>query len=99
MVIEVGYGSQVPADEIRVTIYLVKSWTTDETIATQFFPASYDQYGNLTQGYFSYTWYNYTMTLQMQEQRAYNFNYDSDGILLLDGFCYDENRYIYYDPL
>ena len=24
---------------------------------------------------------------------------DNEGNLLLDGFCYDENKYIYYDPL
>ena len=97
--IDAGYGSQEPADNMCVMITLVKSWTSDELIATYFYPASYDQNGDLTQGYFSYTWYDYTMTLQMQDEREYDFNYDSEGILLLDGFCYDENRYIYYEPL
>ena len=97
--IEVGYGSQVPADNMRVSIYLVKSWAADETIATYFFPASYDYNGDLIQGYFSYTWYDTTMTVQMQEERHFDYNYNSDGILLLYGFCYDEQKYIYYEPL
>lgn len=93
-------NSQEQPDNIIVTITLVKSWESSQQIARYFFPASYDQdTGELAQGSFTYRWYQTTMTVQMQDDRDFEYNYDNDGNLLIEGYCFDESRYIYYDPL
>ncbi|MBQ1167799.1 MAG: hypothetical protein II143_01745, partial [Bacteroidales bacterium] len=93
-------NSQEQPDNIIVTITLVKSWESSQQIARYFFPASYDQdTGELVQGSFTYRWYQTTMTVQMQDDREYEFNYDNNGNLLIEGYCFDESRYIYYDSL
>ncbi len=93
-------GGQDQPDNIIVTVTMVKSWESSELIGRYFFPASYDQNtGELVQGFFTYRWYKTVLNVQMQDDREYEFNYDNEGNLLLDGFCYDENKYIYYDPL
>ena len=97
--IDASYGSQEPADNIIVTVNLVRSWTANEQIARYFYPASYDQDGNLSQTYFSYTWYRRTVTVQMQDVRDYWFDYDQNGNYLKKGFWYEESKYIYYEPL
>ena len=92
------HGQEEP-DNIIVTITLFKSWESSQLIARYFFPASYDQdTGELVQGYFSYRWYQTVLTVQMQDDREFEFNYDNEGNILLYGYCYDENKYIYYDP-
>ena len=97
--IDASFGSQEQADNIIVTVTLVKSWTGDLLIAQYFYPASYDEYGDLVQGYFSYSWYNRTLTVQMQDVREYQFSYDDNGDILKEGFWYEDGRYIYYEPL
>lgn len=93
-------NSQEQPDNIIVTITLVKSWESSQQIARYFFPASYDQdTGELVQGSFTYRWYQTTMTVQMQDDREYEYNYDNNGNLLIEGYCFDESRYIYYDSL
>ena len=97
--IDASYGSQEPADNIIVTITLVKSWTDPEQVASYFFPASYDENGDLVQGYFSYTWYEKTLTVQMQDDKDYWFDYDDDGNRLVSGYWYENGEYNYYEPL
>ena len=97
--IDASFGSQEQPDNIVVSVNLHKSWTSDQFITNYFFPASYDENGDLIYGYFTYTWYHTTITQQMQDNREYRFNHSIDGDPLLEGFCYDENRYIYYQPI
>lgn len=97
--IDTGYGSQEPGDDIVVTVRLVVSGESGQFIARYFFPASYDEHGELLDGYFTYTWYHTTITQQMQEEREYVFNHSQDGNPLPEGYCYDNSQYIYYQPL
>jgi len=96
--IDTGYGSQEPADNIVVTVTLHNSSDGDSILSEYYFPASYDEDGDLVQGNFSYTWYQTTLTCHMQDRREFIFNYDSQGRYLLDGFCYVDGWYIYYEP-
>ena len=96
--INVGPGSQEPADNIIVRCYLECSGQSDTLVSEYFYPASYDENGDLSEGYFTYTWYDTTVTLQMQDDREYYFNYDRNGNYLQEGYCIENGRYIYYSP-
>lgn len=97
--IDVSYGSQEQPDNIIVTITLVRSWASDQFVNRYYFPASYDENGDLIGGYWSYNWYDEEIVQQMGDRRQYLFNYDSDGNILLEGYCYIDGSYIYYKPL
>ena len=97
--IDVSFGSQEQPDNIIVSIYLFNSRTGSQLVNRYFYPASYDRNGDLVYGNFTYTWYNREISQQMLDTREYLFNHDRDGFPLVEGFCYDENLYIYYQPL
>ena len=97
--IDASFGSQEQPDNIKVSVYFFNSHTGSQLINRYYYPASYDENGDLIYGYYSYTWYDTEIRLQMLDIREYLFNHDRDGYPLAEGFCYDENRYIYYQPL
>ena len=97
--IDAGAGSQEQGEDIIVSVYLAKSWESDQFIARYFYPASYDSHGDLLDGYFSYYWYHTEIVQQMLDEKEYWFNYDRQGNNLLEGFCYEDGQYIYYKPL
>lgn len=96
--IDTSPGSQEPADNIIVRCYLECTGQSDILVNEYYYPASYDEEGNLSEGYFTYTWYDTTVSLQMQDDRDYYFNYDRNGNYLQEGYCIENGRYYYFLP-
>ena len=97
--IDTSYGSQEQPDNIIVSCFFESTVSSPNMIARFFYPASYNENGDLVGSTFTYTWYNRTVTVQMQDEREYYFNCDNNGNYLQEGYCYENGRYIYYEPL
>ena len=96
--IDASFGSQVEPDKVSVKCYLVCTGAARTLVYESYTPASYDQNGDLVDSYFTFTWHNRTITMQMQDRREYEFNYDRNGNYLPEGYCVENGVYIYYEP-
>ncbi len=97
--IDTGSSSQEQPDNIKVTVYMHYNDANDEIVAEYYFPASYDEDGDLVQGDFTYTWNGQTLRCQMLDRQTFIFDCDRDGMPLLDEYCYIGGTYYYYEPL
>ncbi len=97
--IDASSSSQEQPDNFKVTVYMHYNDADDETLEEYYFPASYDEDGDLVQGDFTYTWNGETLRCQMQDRRRFIFDCDRDGMPLLDEYCYIGGIYYYYEPL
>ena len=95
--IDTSFGSQEQPDNIIVRAYLTDSYNGSQLVLEQHTPANYDQDGNLIQSGFSFTWYNQTLYVQMQDYREFTFDYDRSGNYLTHGYTTENGVYIYYE--
>ncbi|MBP5504645.1 MAG: DUF4906 domain-containing protein [Bacteroidales bacterium] len=95
---DTSFGSQEEPDKVSVRCYLICTGAANQLQFEYFYPASYDQNGDLTDIYFYYTWFDVNIVQQMQDYREYRFNYDRDGNELFEGYCVENGHYIYYEP-